>query len=109
MTLGSTYRAIVWVVAITRRPRSWLRDRDDLLPRLGQPDDAVARAQENSKTELRLQQLDLPADARLRGVQRLGGGRQMIALPHDLQHVAQLLQLHYDILSLRPGGRRGPG
>ena len=46
------------------------------------------------ETQFLFEQLDLAADARLRRVQRLSGGRQMIAVPHDLDDVAELLQFH---------------
>ena len=61
-----------------------LGDLQDFLPWIGEADNPVAGSAEDLEPEFRLEQLDLPADARLRGVERLGVRRQMVAVARDL-------------------------
>jgi hypothetical protein len=51
-------------------------------------------AHEDLHAQLVLELLDLARDARLRGVQRLGGRRDAQRAARDLGQVPQLLQLH---------------
>ena len=68
--------------------------RDDLLARGRGAGERAALAFEQLKAELLLQQLELPADAGLRGVQLPGGGRDVEAILVDRHEIAQLLQFH---------------
>ena len=54
----------------------------------------AALALEQLKSEFLLEQLQLAADAGLRGVQLPGGGRDVEAVLVDRHEVAQLLELH---------------
>ena len=60
----------------------------------GESHDAISPPQEDLEPELRLDQLDLFADARLRGVQRFRRGGDVIALTVHFDDVAQLLEIH---------------
>ena len=55
---------------------------------------ALAGAHEDLDAQLVLQLADLPAHARLRGVQHLGHHRQVEALADGLAHRAELLEVH---------------
>ena len=71
-----------------------LDDRDQLPARLGQPEQALAAAHEQLDAELVLEILDVLADARLRGVQRIGDLGQVEVLRDRLADDAQLLEVH---------------
>jgi hypothetical protein len=79
------------VVGLQQQP---LDDRQHRLAGRRQPGQALAGTLEQRDAELVLQLADLPADARLRGVQRLGHGSEVEALAHGLAHGAQLLEVH---------------
>ena len=74
--------------------RDALGDLDRLAPRLGQSRHPVALALEYRKTDLRLQQLDLFADARLRGVQRFRRRGNVVPVTMHFKNAAELGQLH---------------
>ena len=55
-------------------------------------------AHEDLEAQLVLEQLDLLADARLRGVQLLRGGRDVQAALRHRREIAQLVQFHAEAL-----------
>ena len=65
-----------------------LGDREHRLARLGDRGDALAVAHEDLHAELLFQALDLLRDPGLRGMQRLGGGRDVQSAARDLAGVA---------------------
>ncbi len=71
-----------------------LDDLDQLLAGVGQAEQALAAAHEQLDAELVLEVLDVLADARLRGEQRVGHLGQVEVPPHRLAHDAQLLEVH---------------
>ena len=81
----------VQVVDVVQDP---LRDLDHLAAGIGQADDAIPLALEDLEAELRLEQLDLLAHPRLRGVQRVRRGRDVIAVAVHFDDVFQLPELH---------------
>ena len=70
------------------------RARNDLVAGGGGAGERAALALEQLESELLFEQLQLPADTRLRGVQLPGGGRDVEAILVDRHEVAQLLQFH---------------
>ena len=71
-----------------------LRDGDHLSPRLGQANHPVALTLKHRKADLRFNLLDLLADARLRGVQRLGRRGNVIAAAVHFKNTAKSGQFH---------------
>ena len=67
---------------------------DDLLPGRRDAREVAAVAHEDLESELVFEQLDLLADAGLRGVQLLGGGGDVEAVLGDGGEIAQLVQFH---------------
>ena len=77
-----------------RRIERALGHRDDLAARFGEAHQARAVAHEKLDAEFLLEQPQLPAQARLRDVQRGGGARNVEVPARDFAEVAQLLQGH---------------
>jgi len=100
MTSGRTYRAWVWVVLrgqafdALRLLQDAQRPVDHLLAGGGDTGEIAALAHENLEAELILQQLDLLADARLGGMQLLGGCRDVQPTLGNGREIAQLVKLH---------------
>ncbi len=67
---------------------------DHLLPRRGDAREIASLAHEDLKPQLVLEELDLLAHARLRGVQLLRCGRDVETALGDGGEVTQLVQLH---------------
>ena len=67
---------------------------DQLLAGLGQPEQPLAAAHEQLDAELVLEILDVLADARLRGVERVGDLGQVEVAPDGLANDAKLLEVH---------------
>ncbi|MND00021.1 hypothetical protein D3C83_185050 [compost metagenome] len=59
-----------------------------------EPDDLVPGAHENAGAELGLEFLYLAAECRLRAAQRIGRGRDIVAVTGDVADGFQLLQVH---------------
>jgi hypothetical protein len=71
--------------------------------RLGQAADALAVAGEDIHTQLFFQLDDGLGDARLRGVERLGGLGEVEVLPYCFANETELMKIHVGIPSLLPG------
>ena len=67
---------------------------DDALAGRGDAGQVLAAAGENFHAQFVFQQADLFADAGLRGVEALRGGRYVEVVMRDFPDVAQLLELH---------------
>ena len=57
-------------------------------------DNALAVAHQDFDPEFLLQQLDLLADSRLRGMQRVGRFCEIQTLPDGFAHIPELLKIH---------------
>ena len=69
-------------------------------PAGGDAGQRAALAFEQLKSEFLLEQLQLPADPRLRGVQLPGGGRDVQAVFVDRHEISQLLEFHVAAVGL---------
>src|SRR5690606_515459 len=72
-------------------PHDRARPLDDEIAGRRDPVEALALTGEQLNPELLFQELELLADARLRGVEAIGGGRDVEAVVDDRQQVFQLL------------------
>ena len=85
-----------------------LHDRDDRRADFGQRGQALAGAHEDLDAELVLELADLPADARLRGMQGPRDLGQVESLPDCFSNRAQLLEVHVPCRSGGPAWKPDP-